>query len=136
MNMIQKWNVKRMDVYGDWLNYLWCLSNIGASEGDRLKYFNLGVEMSKKSPKFKGEDDVKKNWGAKDGYSIGTLKMWARNDNLIEYKQLVYNKEVKLTDPLLNEYINLLKQGEVGCGHFTPTRRIPFTTCFTGLRMR
>jgi P4 family phage/plasmid primase-like protien len=69
-------NVNRADNYEDWIKLGWCLRNID----DRL--LDTWEEFSKKSRKFI-DGQCGKYWNnmKEGGLNIGTLKMWAKNDN-------------------------------------------------------
>jgi hypothetical protein len=74
----------RADDYGDWLNVGFCLYCISP------ECLDLWVEFSKKSDKYE-EGVCEKHWGKMEnkGYSIGTLKYWAKQDDAKKYKKVV-----------------------------------------------
>ena len=77
---------KRADNYNDWQNLGWCLHNID----DRL--LSIWVKFSKKSKKFK-EGECEHEWAYMDnqGLGLGTLYMWAKEDNKEAYEELMKN---------------------------------------------
>ena len=78
----------RASQYNDWIRVCWCLKNI--DEG----LFNDFVEFSKKT-KFDNcyyEDCVKVWKRAKileDGFSLGSLNFWAKEDDPERYKEII-----------------------------------------------
>lgn len=84
----------RADEYQTWLDVGWCLHTIDPSEDG----FNLWMEFSQRSPKFI-ENDIRDlqykwatNWGKPPGSNslkMGTLRMWAKQDNAEKYKEIV-----------------------------------------------
>lgn len=72
-------NEKRADSYSTWIEVGWCLYNIDDSEIMLDKW----IEFSQKSSKFKyGECETK--WASmyKGGLGMGTLVMWAKEDDI------------------------------------------------------
>jgi len=75
---------KRADIYIDWIRVGWCLRNIDH------RLLETWVEFSKKSSKFRdGECEKVWNYMKDDGLGIGTLHMWAKQDNLEQYKSII-----------------------------------------------
>ena len=78
-------SAQRADGYDTWMHVLWCLFNVtyGSSEG-----LALAIDFSKKSPKFE-EGKVEEIWEncSMGSYSIGSLRMWAQQDNPEGYKK-------------------------------------------------
>lgn len=94
-------SVERSDGRDDWMRVGWCLHNISPDEG----MFDLWIDFSKKSSKFK-ESDITKlrhTWDAMrsggEGRSLTerSLHKWAREDNLTKYNEVIEND--------LHEYI-------------------------------
>lgn len=81
VNILDK---KRADNYSDWLRVGWCLKNI--NEGLVEKW----EEFSKNSKKYTS-GECKKMWRVmkKQGLGMGTLHMWAKNDNPDGYKDII-----------------------------------------------
>jgi P4 family phage/plasmid primase-like protien len=78
----------------NWMRVGWCLHNINPTDD----MFDLWMEFSKKSPKFKSNDisQLRRDWhhGMRkegDGARLGirSLYKWARDDNLERYKQII-----------------------------------------------
>ena len=74
----------RVDKYDLWIRLGWCLHNI---DNSLLKDW---IEFSKKSYKFV-DGECEKEWNMMDneGLGIGTLYLWAKEDNSYKYKELV-----------------------------------------------
>ncbi len=81
-------SVKRADNYFDWLYVGICLYNINSSE----EYLKIWDGFSRKSEKYQS-DACKKKWGSFNcninGYNVGSLRYWAKEDNLEGYKKLL-----------------------------------------------
>ncbi len=84
----------RADDYHSWIRVGWCLHNINPSDD----MFDLWMEFSKKSPKFRQNDtpQLRRDWhhGMRkegDGPRLGirSLYKWARDDNIERYKQII-----------------------------------------------
>jgi P4 family phage/plasmid primase-like protien len=88
--LINMLNVNRCDNYTDWINVGLCLHNINN------KYLLLWEKWSQYSPKYEeGKceecwDKFKKN---KDGFNIGSLLYWAKNDDPNNYDNFMKNKK-------------------------------------------
>ena len=77
-------NIKRSENYGDWIRLGWCLRNIDMSLLDKWD------EFSKNSKKYKeGHCETLWYYMKEGGLGIGTLHMWAKDDNLEEYRKIV-----------------------------------------------
>jgi P4 family phage/plasmid primase-like protien len=76
----------RAENYNDWQNLGWCLHNID----DRL--LPIWIQFSKKSSKFK-DGECEQVWPYMDnqGLGLGTLYMWAKEDNPDKYAELTKN---------------------------------------------
>lgn len=73
----------RADKYDDWIRLGWCLRNIDYRLVDKW------VEFSKKSNKYK-DGECERLWNyMRDGLGIGTLHLWAKQDNPDEYKKIL-----------------------------------------------
>ena len=76
---------QRADSYDTWMHVLWCLFNItyGGSEG-----LALAIDFSKKSAKFE-DGKVEELWETMTmgNYTMGSLRMWAQQDNPEGYKK-------------------------------------------------
>ena len=75
---------QRADDYRTWIAVGWCLKNLSDN------FIGAWIEFSKKSAKFReGEcEDMWDNFKADGGLGIGTLHMWAKQDNPDRYKEL------------------------------------------------
>lgn len=79
-------NPDRTNSYPEWIRTGWCLRNID------YRLLDKWVEFSKKSPKYvAGECEKYWNRMRESGLGFGTLNMWARSDNVEEYKKLIRN---------------------------------------------
>jgi len=75
---------KRADDYESWIRTGWCLRNIDH------RLMEKWIEFSKKSEKYtEGECERFWNMMRDDGLGIGTLCMWARQDDFQAYQALV-----------------------------------------------
>jgi len=75
----------RADERDSWIKMGWCLHNICATQ----EFLNLWINWSKQSPKFI-DGECENEWvQMKDhGLGIGSLHMWAKEDNPEKYAQL------------------------------------------------
>ena len=73
---------------GQWVKVGWCLHNIpDISKTDALR---LWVEFSRRSDKFvEGECEKKWKFFRNDGFGVGSLYLWARQDNPSEYAKII-----------------------------------------------
>jgi P4 family phage/plasmid primase-like protien len=77
---------ERANNYSDWIRVGWCLRNID------FRLLPCWIEFSKKSPKFQeGECEKYWNYMRDDGLGIGTLYMWAKQDNTEAYEEIMKN---------------------------------------------
>jgi len=84
--MIEILSEERANSYHDWIRVGWCLRNID------YRLLPKWIEFSKKSSKFvDGECDRYWNHMKDDGLGIGTLYMWAKQDNPEGYKEIMEN---------------------------------------------
>jgi len=92
--VLQCLTVARAEDYHSWIRVGWCLHNIATTD----EMFDLWMEFSKKSPKFKENDigKLRRDWhiGMRkegDGPRLGirSLYKWARDDNLERYNQII-----------------------------------------------
>lgn len=76
---------ERADDYTDWIRVGWCLRNID----NRL--VDSWVEFSKKSRKFKDNGECHDVWDKmrEGGLGVGTLHMWAKQDNPEGYQEIM-----------------------------------------------
>uniref|UniRef100_A0A6C0JEY4 SF3 helicase domain-containing protein n=1 Tax=viral metagenome TaxID=1070528 RepID=A0A6C0JEY4_9ZZZZ len=83
-------NVERSKSYREWLEVGWCLHNLHNKDNTLL---NKWIEFSKKSDihSSEAEDSCKEFWSnmCDEGLGIGSLKMWARQDNAPLYDTIV-----------------------------------------------
>lgn len=73
----------RADSYDDWMNVGWALFCIGQGSDEALELWN---EFSKRSPKFK-EGECEEKWSTMrmGNYTMGSIRQWAKHDNLDRY---------------------------------------------------
>lgn len=77
-------SVERAESYNDWIRVGWCLRNIDHRLMDKW------TEFSKKSPKYKdGECTGLWNHMKPGGLGIGSLHMWAKQDNPARYAEII-----------------------------------------------
>lgn len=75
---------QRADTYSDWIRVGWCLRNIDH------RILSKWIEFSKKSSKFKdGECERVWPYMKRSGLGVGTLHMWAKNDNPQQYAEII-----------------------------------------------
>lgn len=115
-------DVKRSDSYYDWIRVGWCLRNIDFS------LLEDWVMFSSKSSKYKdGECEKMWNYMSSGNLGIGTLYMWAKQDNPIEYANirskdistLVYNTLYDCTDYDISLVIFEMFRQEFRCSSIT-----------------
>ncbi len=88
-------NAERADSYDSWMKVGWCLRNIDASE----EMFDVWMEFSNKSGKSASNniEALRRDWmrgtmrrvSGSPGLRIGSLKMWAREDNPTAYATIM-----------------------------------------------
>ena len=98
-NLIQILNDSRAESYQDWIGVGWCARNID----NRL--LPEWIEFSKKSSKFVDELECEKSWRymKESGLGIGTLCMWAKNDNPDRYNEIMRSSLYSLMLTSTNE---------------------------------
>jgi P4 family phage/plasmid primase-like protien len=85
-SLIDLLNQERADTYNDWIRVGWCLRNIDH------RLLDSWINFSKKSAKFvDGECEKFWNYMRQDGscLGIGTLHLWAKQDNPEKYAEIV-----------------------------------------------
>ena len=82
-NVVKILSQSRVEDYHKWIRLGWCLHNID------FRLLEDWVTLSKKSEKFV-DGECEKEWYDmdNDGLGIGTLYMWAREDNHSKFKEL------------------------------------------------
>lgn len=79
-------SIERATKFNEWIRIGWCLRNID------YRLLNTWIKFSKKSEKFiEGECEKLWNYMKEDGLCIGTLHMWAKQDNPELYNKLREN---------------------------------------------
>lgn len=88
-------SVTRAEEYESWMKVGWCLRNIDES----IEMFDTWMEFSKKSDKSSGNnvEQLRREWlygnmrrvNGSPGLKIGSLRMWAREDNPILYHEIM-----------------------------------------------
>ena len=77
-------DIDRANNYQKWVRLGWCLRNID------YRLIDVWIEFSQRSPKFQeGECEKMWNYMKDDGLNIGSLHLWAKEDNPDEYKNLI-----------------------------------------------
>ena len=81
---------ERAKSYNSWIEVGWCLNNLHNKDATLL---NKWIEFSKKSKDHstEAEDACREYWNSMcdDGLGIGSLKMWAKEDNQEKYEEIV-----------------------------------------------
>lgn len=83
--LVMMLSVERSENYSDWVRVGWCLRNISS------KLLLSWICFSKKSTKFM-DGECEKKWKYmknNGGLGLGTLHMWAKNDNPVEYQNII-----------------------------------------------
>jgi len=82
--MAQMLSPRRVENYGDWIRLGWCLRNIDH------RLLDSWTEISQRSSKYiEGECETLWRHMRQGGLNIGTLHMWAKQDNPTEYKAMI-----------------------------------------------
>lgn len=83
----------RAEKYDDWINLGWVLRNID------YRLLETWVEFSKIGSSYV-EGECQKIWNKmrKDHMGIGTLKWWAKQDNIIRYNEIIDDSVIPLID--------------------------------------
>ena len=83
----------RADKYDDWINLGWTLRNID------YRLLNTWIEFSKISSSYmEGECQQLWNKMKKENLGMGTLRWWAKEDNLQKYLEIINNQVLPLID--------------------------------------
>jgi P4 family phage/plasmid primase-like protien len=87
---------RRADKYDDWINLGWALRNID------YRLLNTWIEFSKISSSYV-EGQCSQLWDKmrKEHLSMGTLRWWAKQDNLQKYNEIINNSILPLIDTAL-----------------------------------
>jgi P4 family phage/plasmid primase-like protien len=88
-------NQERADGYDTWMKVGWCLRNIDSSD----EMFDTWMKFSQKSPKYDptAHETLRRDWirgtmkrvNGSPSLKMGSLKMWAREDNPIKYSEIM-----------------------------------------------
>lgn len=81
----------RADGYNTWRDATWAISNIASSNGYKRKGNNLIHEFSKQSLKYdedKVEEFIEKSGNRDDGFGMGTLMMFLKEDNEVVFQNI------------------------------------------------
>ncbi len=88
LNML---NIEKCNNYTDWINVGLCLHNIND------KYLLLWEKWSQQSDKYQ-DGECEEKWDKfkkdKNGFNIGSLLFWAKNDNPNKYDDFIQNKKI------------------------------------------
>jgi hypothetical protein len=117
-------SAERAKDFHTWIEVGWCLHNIHNKDETLLKQW---IKWSKKAPQYAEscETDCREKWDemADEGFGIGSLKLWAKEDNPKKYIpdkdkikkyhidniSLLWEKEIISCNTIKNfEWINLL----------------------------
>ena len=83
-------SVERAENFNTWMEVGWCLHNLH-NKDDKL--LNVWIDFSKKAPQYSDGCDLecREKWDEMhdEGLGIGSLKMWAKDDNKIEYYNIL-----------------------------------------------
>ena len=92
---------ERADSYSDWITVGWILHNIDPESNELL---DIWINFSKRSSKFK-EGECEKLWVQmrNEGYTEGTLRHFARIDNLEKYNEIIAEDINKYIDISLSQ---------------------------------
>jgi len=83
----------RAEKYDDWINLGWTLRNID------FRLLNTWIEFSKISTSYmEGECQSLWNKMKKENLGMGTLRWWAKEDNLQKYMEIINNQVLPLID--------------------------------------
>jgi len=87
---------RRADKYDDWINLGWALRNID------YRLLNTWIEFSKISSSYM-DGECAQLWDKmrKEHLSMGTLRWWAKQDNLQKYNEIINNSILPLIDTAL-----------------------------------
>ena len=89
-------STSRADNYTDWINLGWVLRNID------YRLLETWVDFSKISSVYiEGECQLLWDKMRKDNMGIGTLRWWAKQDNLTKYNEVVNKSIIRLIDEAL-----------------------------------
>jgi len=90
MKYIDCLNEKRASSFHSWIQVGWCLYNLHNKDDQLLIKW---IEFSKKSKDYasEAEESCREKWNEmhKDSLGIGTLKLWAREDNPEQYRKVI-----------------------------------------------
>ena len=88
-------SVERADNYDTWMRVGWCLRNIDSSE----EMFDVWMKFSQKSVKYdpSSTESLRREWlrgtmkrvNGSPSIKMGSLRMWAREDNPTEYSKIL-----------------------------------------------
>lgn len=94
-------SVKRSESYQSWIEVGWCLHNINENLLDKW------ISFSEKSEKYRENAETSCNtyWTQmnRNGLGLGTLHMWARNDNITAYFDILKGDEEYLIYQTIKE---------------------------------
>jgi len=92
---LQCLSVARAEDYDSWIKVGWCLRNID----DSNEMFETWMDFSRKSDKSSGNniEQLRRDWlygnmrrvNGSPGLKIGSLRLWAREDNYVKYTELM-----------------------------------------------
>lgn len=119
----------RAESYSDWIRVGWCLHNID------FTLLEDWIEFSKQSSKFQ-HGECENLWYSmkNEGLGIGTLRMWAKHDNPVQYEDIKRQDLEELLllcvnkgHTMISEYVKAKYDNEFICGHLSTKDWYQFT---------
>lgn len=106
---------KRSRDFPTWIIVCWCLKNISAGyEGGDPPFLELWISFSKKCFDKYNKDKCLDTWyktiPRKNGYNIGSLKMWAKEDNIEKYKEISNNNSDIISETIKKKIIDGIRK--------------------------
>lgn len=88
MRLLEMLNDDRRDTYDEWIRVGWALFNIGQGDDEALRMWDEFSLASSKYIKGCCEDEWSRMELRSSGYTMGSLKYWAKQDSPDEYKEV------------------------------------------------
>ena len=109
IGLVKCLSAERADNFDSWIRVGWCLHNIN------IFYLPLWKEFSQQSSKYEEEycDNEWNNNMHRDGLHLGSLRLWAREDNPEEFKRII-NKRTHILLEKCTERVSI-KPPSVNC---------------------
>ena len=108
IGLVKCLSAERADNFDSWIRVGWCLHNIN------IFYLPLWKDFSKQSSKYE-EEYCDNEWNNmhRDGLHLGSLRLWAREDNPEEFKKII-NKRTHILLEKCTEFVSI-KPPSVNC---------------------